>query len=261
MSETCEKVYCLGDMSGRNSVADMAALMNGGNGCQWNNPFFYLIFLMMFRNGGFGNGFGGDVNGDLNRISAQISTGNNTELLMDSIKGNHAAMHELATNLNCDFNNLSTAICGVKSAIERVGGEVGITSERVINSVLMGNKDLTAAIQNCCCTTQQNILKMGYDNQIGTLNQTTQLQERLTGIANGIQQGFSATAYETQKQTCEIINNQNANTQAIKDLLNAHWQSDLAGRYADAKLELSQQRQNAYLIEQLRTATATAPTT
>lgn len=245
-------------LMGRNneSPAELAALMNGTNN-QWNNPFFYLIFLMMFRNGGFWGGDGSAAacaNSDLNRISAQMADNQNSNLLMDAIRGNHAAVHELASNLNCDFNSLNMAVCNVANAVTRVSGEIGTTGERVINSVLIGNKDVTAAIKDCCCQTQQNIIKSGYENQLAINAQTTQLQERLTNIANGIQQGFSATAYETQRQTCEIINNANANTQAIKDLLNSHWQSELAQKYADAKLELSQQRQNAYLVEKLTPA-------
>ena len=41
------------------------------------------------------------------------------------------------------------------------------------------------------------------------------------------------------------------------DVLNNHWQSDLQQRYNDARLELSQQKQNATLIAALKT-TATA---
>lgn len=89
--------------------------------------------------------------------------------------------------------------------------------------------------------------------------QTGQLQERLTNIANGIQQGFSAVAYESQKQTCDIINAGNANTQRIIDTLNGHWNLQLSQSLQDTKAELSQERQTAYLISQLKpTAAPTA---
>lgn len=41
------------------------------------------------------------------------------------------------------------------------------------------------------------------------------------------------------------------------DTLNSHWQSDLQQRYNDARLELSQKRQNETLIAALKTTTAT----
>lgn len=86
--------------------------------------------------------------------------------------------------------------------------------------------------------------------------QTGQLQERLTNIANGIQQGFSAVAYESQKQTCDIINAGNANTQRIIDTLNGHWNLQLSQALQDTKAELSQERQTAYLISRFAPTTA-----
>ena len=48
------------------------------------------------------------------------------------------------------------------------------------------------------------------------------------------------------------------NTQKIIDTLNCHWQADLQQRYNDARLELSQQKQNAELIAALKPAATTA---
>ena len=80
----------------------------------------------------------------------------------------------------------------------------------------------------------------------------------IAGVNNALHQGFSATAYANQQQTCDLINNQNANTQRIIDTLNCHWNQDLQQRYNDARLELSQLRQNAVLIDALKPATTTA---
>lgn len=258
MADAIEKVFCLGDNSNRS--AELMALMNNGG---WNNnPFVWLVFMAMFgRNGMWGND---GCNAEVSRLSNQMSDNHNTDLLMSAIKGDTEAVGQLSTRLNCDFNSLNSAICGVRNGITELGGKVGISSERVINSVLLGNKDLTAALQNCCCQTQQNIIKMGYDNQIATMNQTTQLQERLTNIANGLQQGFSATAYETQRQTCDIVRNNDNNTQRIIDTLNGHWQSELQLKYQDAKAELSQSQQTNALTAQLTAiaaAIAKIPTT
>lgn len=71
----------------------------------------------------------------------------------------------------------------------------------------------------------------------------------------GLERGFANVAYEAQAQTCQLINAGNANTQRIIDVLNCHWQQELQQKYQDARLELSQQRQNAYLISQLKTTT------
>lgn len=82
-------------------------------------------------------------------------------------------------------------------------------------------------------------------------NNTAQIQERLTNIGAGISQGFSSVAYESQKQTCDIINAGNANTQRIIDTLNNHWNLELSQTLQDTKNELSQERQSAYIIRSL----------
>lgn len=266
--EGTEKIYCYDHdnsalmaalMNNRNNGFETAALMNGGMNGMWNNPMMYLVWLAVLGNGGFGFGNRGgcanaELNGRFDSIQAQIDTNHNNDIAMQAINGNHAAIHELAGILNSDFNTVSAGICDVRAAIREVGGQVGFSAERVINAANVGDMNIITALKDCCCQTQQNILKMGYENQIQNMNQTSQLGERFTGIANGIQQGFSAVAYESQRQTCDVINAGKDNTQRIIDVLNNHWNQDLQQRYSDARLELSQQRQNAYLIEQLKPA-------
>lgn len=73
MGETVEKIYCCDRDNNDNALAaailangnnrrdnlgSMAAMMGGGMNNWMNNPFAYLMFLALFRNGGFG--FGGD---------------------------------------------------------------------------------------------------------------------------------------------------------------------------------------------------------
>lgn len=41
---------------------------------------------------------------------------------MDAIKGNSAALGQLATNLNCDFGVLKDCCCNIQNAITTVGG-------------------------------------------------------------------------------------------------------------------------------------------
>lgn len=258
---------CAAMINNRENPAEMAALMNGGMGGQWNNPFIYLVW-MMFANRFFGNGEWGngqnaqnvEVQNQLAAIRSQMQDNQNSNLLMDAVKGNATAIGQLASNLNCDFNTLNSAVCDVKSGIDKVAGAVGFSSERVINAVQSGNAAVTSALQNCCCQTQQSILKMGYENQLANCQQTNTLQNGQQGIVNALTQGFSATNYERQKQTCDILQAGQLNTQRIVDVLNSHWQADLQQRYNDARLELSQQRQNAELIAALKTTTTTTTT-
>lgn len=275
--EGTEKIYCT-DRCGSDAMAylagmngnrgcdpmAMAAMMNGGMGNgMWNNPFVYLVWMMFAGRFFNGNGWDGQgsnpaIQAQLDSLRNQMSDNQNSGLIMDAIKGNATAIGQLAGNLNCDFNALQNAICCVKSAIEQVSGQVGFTAERVINAVNMGDCNIIQAIKDCCCTTQKSILEMGYQNQLQNCQQTNTIMGGINTVNTGLERGFSNVAYETQRQTCDIINAGNANTQRIIDTLNCHWTQELQQKYQDARMELSQQKQSAYLIEQLKATTATA---
>ena len=239
-----------------------ALLSNGGMNNWMNNPFIYLVFLMMFgRNGFWGNdGNGGlqraEIQNQISALSSQMADNQNSNLLMDAIKGNSTAIGQLASNLNCDFNTLNQSICCVKSAIDSVAANVGFSAERVINAVNMGDCGIITAVKDCCCSTQKEIIQMGYENQLDNCNQTNTLTTAINAVNTGLERGFSNLAFETQSQTCQILNAGNANTQRIIDTLNNHWNADLQQRYNDARLELSQKNQNEYLIAQLKTTAA-----
>lgn len=73
--------------------------------------------------------------------------------------------------------------------------------------------------QQCCCETNRNI---------------------------------DSVRYENAKNTCDIINAGNANTQRIIDTLTQNQMQDLRDQLNTANLQLSQQAQSANLINQLR---------
>lgn len=256
----------LNSNNGANEMWPWMAMMNGGMGGFGNGGWWVWILLLLFgRNGwgGFGNEGGlGLTTGFQDRLSTiqeTLQDNHNTDLLMSAIKGNEDATRELATVLNADFNQLSSSICAIQGAIKEVGGQVGFSAERVINAVNAGDCNVIQAIKDCCCNTQQSILKMGYENQIATLNQTNALTSQLSTINNGLERGFSSVAYETQKQTCDI-----------KDMIQDSTAQILAGQRAaemremqtkiDAlrdertalQLQASQQAQTANLINQIK---------
>lgn len=282
-----EKVYCydhpsaynnhdalaIAAMANKNNSCDpMAAMaaMNGGMGGQWNNPFIYLVW-MMFANRFWNNGDGSkvqdaEIQGQLNALRNQMSDNHNSDLLMGAIQGNNQDMKTLAANLNCDFNQLQSGVCAVRSAIEQVAGQVGFSAERVINAANLGDLNIVQQLKDCCCQTQQNIIKMGYDNQLGQKDivngmqqQTNTFERGLDFVNRSVERGFSTLGFQNAQDKCDIIRSSQDNTQRIIDTLNCHWQQDLQQRYNDARLELSQQRQNATLIAALGTkTTATA---
>lgn len=263
------KVYCCDRDRGSDALAyaamannrgndpmALAAMMSGGmNGWQ-NNPFIYLVW-MMFAQRMWGNGDGSlqntAIQGQLDSLRTQMSDNHNSDLLMSAINGNAQDLKTLAANLNCDFSQLQTAVCSVRSAIDQVAGQVGFSAERVINAVNAGDCSVIQAIKDCCCQTQQNIIRMGYENQLGQKDILERIQSGLDFVNRGVERGFSATAFQAQQDKCDVIRAGQDNTQRIIDTLNLHWQQELQQRYNDARLELSQQRQNAQLIAALKT--------
>lgn len=247
------------------------ALMNGGmNGMNgmWNNPFIYLVW-MMFAQRMWGNGFGGFGNGQgiqdveiqsqLSGLREQLSTNQNTELLMDAIKGNGTAIGQLAGQLNCDFNTLNSAICDVRGSIDKVAGQVGFSAERVINAVNAGDCQISRQISECCCNIRDAITRQGYENQLATVNQTNTLQNALNFVNSSVERGFASTNYETAQQTCEITKAiENSTAQILAGQRAAEMREmqreiqNLRDEKAAYQLSASQQTQTQNLVNQLR---------
>lgn len=272
MSDLVEKIYCcdrgdndnalaaaiLASNNRRDDWGPMAAMMNNNN---WmNNPFAYIMFLALFRNGGFGwgNGDGAGVatqgietQAQLNAIRTQLQDNQNADCIKSAIQGNTFAISQLAQTLNIDFNTLQKCCCDVQAAIQQVAGQVGFSAERVINAVNLGDCNIIQAIQNCCCQTQRQIADFRGDLFLQNCKDTAELRNGQRDLGQAITQGFAATSYETQRQTCDIINNANSNTQRIIDTLNNHWKDEQALQIQDLKFQLSQERQNNLLLNRL----------
>lgn len=233
---------------------DMAAMamMNGGamggmNG-MWNNPIWAIVFLAALQNGGLfgGNGRGQgsqdiEIQSQLSAIRETLSTNQNSGLLMDAIKGNSTAIGQLAGQINCDFNTLNSAICDVRSGIDKVASTVGFSSERVINAINSGDASLANQLAQCCCTIREAVTTQGFENQIATLNQTNTLQNAINTVATGQERGFSSVAYETQRQTCELQNSVRDAVAEIKEGQRAAELREMQNKI-DALRELNSQK-------------------
>lgn len=252
--------------NGTGNAMEMLAAMNGGMGANsWiNNPWIYFVFLAMFGNGGFG--FGGnrgnavqdaEIQAKLNQLSNQMQEGNNTNLLMDAIKGNANAVNQLASNLNCDFNALNGAICDVRQGISTLSGQVGYSAERVINAINLGDMNLIQQLKDCCCQTQQNIIKMGYEQQLGQKDIQNAMQQGFSYTNTGLERGFSNIGNLLQSIACDLKTTSNANRQAIIDKINDDRYQDVLHRAQRAEFEISQRNQNATIIAALKTTGTT----
>lgn len=180
-----------------------------GNDILVNNNVMYLVWIYVMRwmnNGDWNNNSDPAVQRQLQTLQDQMQDNHNSDLIMQAIKGNGQALQDAATRMGCNINALQSAIQSVQSGIANVGSQVGFSSERVINAINSGDSNIIQALNNCCCATQKEILKMGYENQINNQNQTYQLTSQLNGVNNVIQNGFRDTNYATQQQTCSLQN-------------------------------------------------------
>lgn len=272
MADTIEKVYCTGDggndnlaaallARGRdNDPATMLAAMNGGMGGGWNNPFAYMMMLGMFRfmygdgwNGQNGNVQRAEIQSQIDSLRNQMSDNHNSDLLMGAIQGNNQDLKTLAANLNCDFNALQSSVCGIQAAIQDVGGKVGFSAERVINAANLGNLNIIQQLKDCCCTTQQNINRMGYENQLGQKDIINAMQQGFCYTNTGLERGFSNLGNLIQSVVCDLKTSGKENTQRIVDVLNNHWEQDLRIQLEDSK----RREQTGFIIQQLKTTTTT----
>lgn len=272
MADTIEKVYCTGDggndnlaaallARGRdNDPATMLAAMNGGMGGGWNNPFAYMMMLGMFRfmygdgwNGQNGNVQRAEIQSQIDSLRNQMADNHNSDLLMGAIQGNNQDLKTLAANLNCDFNALQSSVCGIQAAIQDVGGKVGYSAERVINAANLGNLNIIQQLKDCCCTTQQNINRMGYENQLGQKDIINAMQQGFCYTNTGLERGFSNLGNLIQTVVCDLKNSGKDNTQRIVDVLNNHWEQDLRIQLEDSK----RREQTGFIIQQLKTTTTT----
>lgn len=167
------------------SLSDIAAVTNGNNdGFGGNNGWWVLIILFAIF-GGWGNGGYGAggvqenyvLTSDFSQLSRQISDAYGmTERKLDGI---------------------SNGICSL--GYDQLSQINGINS-----NVMQGVNTLQAAIQNCCCTTQQNIKDTQY-----AIATNANMIDRTLGDK------FCQTNFNMQTNTRDIIDNGRSDTQAI----------------------------------------------
>lgn len=199
----------------------------GGEG-GWFMWIIFLFFIMGWGNNGFGNNRGA-LAGDA-YLGNLINNDTGRELLMSAIQGNGNAISQLASTLNCDINSVKAAINGVMSQVQGVGNQVGMSAQQIINAIQAGNSQIAAQLAQCCC-----------DNQLAICQQTNTLQNAINSVATGQERGFSAVAYETQRQTCDIQNSIKDATQSILEGQRAAELREMQGKI-DALRELNSQK-------------------
>ena len=207
--------------------SDVMAMCNGGcnGGNMWNNPTM-LLWAMLFGFGGPGVGYGrgggiqdAEIMGKLNALSGQIQDNQNTNALAGAINSNHDFLHSFNNGMNMGFAGTNAAI------------------NAAAQGNLMGQKDLQAAIQSCCC-----------NNQTAILQQTNVLQSIIENVRQATVAGFANIGYALSQQTNDLQKNDDQNTQRILDKMC----SDTTQNLRDKLAEMSQAAQTANIVNQLK---------
>ena len=228
----------------------------------WNNPFMYLIWLAIFRQGGFfGNGDPNVAGQTLN--SAQVDAIRDTvaQIHSDVTCGNANGMRLLdqiaaeARTLGVAVTDINGNICDTKTAILGALTNIAFQSSQETASVV-------AAVKDCCCATQSRLDSLGCGIEKQILNQTNSIQAGLTTLGNGI----SNLGFQLAQQDCgikQLIAAEGSQTrQLMRDL---HTEDIITQKNTQIEslqgqiFKYSQAAQTAEIINALKTTTT--PTT
>jgi hypothetical protein len=206
------------------SLADIAAVTgnNRDNDGMWGNGAWWIVILLIFGWGGFGNnGWGGNGAGN-GYTDAAIQRGFDNQAVISKLDG--------ITNGLCDGfyavnNSMLTGFNGINTNIMQTG--YGI--QQAINADTIANMQNTNALQaqlaNCCCETREAIQGVNYN----MATNTCALQNTMNS------------------NTRDIIDSQQAGTRAILDYLCQDKIATLQAENSDLRQAASQDRQNALL--------------
>lgn len=233
-------------IQGRNSDND-----GFGSGNGWWIILFLIVLFGGWGNRGFG-GFGGNgsnggtsvyegyvLNNDFSQLSKQISdTYNMTDRKFDAINNGLCSLgYQELQNINGVNTNISNGVYNLTNAITTNGYETrnAITQDTIAN--MQNTNTINASIKDCCCTTQRSIDGVNYNMATNT----------------------NAITMNATINTRDIIDNMNANYRALHDEIVANRLEDKNAQItaqqneiAALRLAASQEKQNNYLINQLK---------
>ena len=226
-------------MTDDNSMVMPVAPMYGGNnggfggfGGDWG----WIILLLLFAGGGWGNGFGGGFNNALSYDFPWLMNGQQNINTNTNNGFRDAMLNDGITSIRDGIGDISTQLCNGFSGVQMslangfAGVEQGANARQMANMQSMFN--LQSQFADCCC-----------ENRLA--NCQTQ---------NIIQNEGNATRFADANNTRDLLTNQTANTQAILDKLcqleldaKNDKITDLERQLTMANLQASQTAQNAFI--------------
>lgn len=183
-----------GNGSGNGMVMPVTPMYGGGYGGNggfggFGGDWGWIILLLLFASGGWGNGFGGNMGGFAPyAIDTGVQSGFNQASVMAGIG-----------DINAGINGIQTSLCngfaGVNQTVSNGFAQAEIANNARQIADMQQMFSLQSSLQNCCCENRSNIADLKYT--VATEN----CADRTQSLMN----------------TRDIIENQTRNTQAILD--------------------------------------------
>ena len=210
------------------SLADIAAVTgnNRNNDGMWGDGAWWIVILLIFGWGGFGNNGWGNGNGMGSTAAAYtdsaIQRGFDNQAVISKLDG---ISNGLCDGFYAMNNSMLTGFNGINTNIMQTG--YGI--QQAINADTVANMQnvnaLQAQIAGCCCDVREAIQGVNY-----------KMAENTCAMTNTM-----------NNNTRDIIDNQQAGTRAILDFLTQDKIATLQAENNDLRRAASQDRQNALL--------------
>ena len=207
--------YLMGLMSGNNNGGFF------GNNGGFQDIIALIVIAAIFGNGNFG--FGGWGNNGNNNSTER-------EMIMSAIQRNGVDLSQLASSLNCSVGRLDDAIGQVSTQICNLTGQLGMSSQQIINSVQFGNSQLANQIANCCCDLKSALASCCCD-----------IQRDIATSTAATTRGFADVGYALRDQTCNIEKAIAASTSQILEGQRAAEMRELQDKLDAAREKNSQQ--------------------
>ena len=219
-------------MAGRGIDPGMLALMNGNGGFGGQNGIWGVIYLAIVAsifgwNGNGGFGFGGRGG---NGLPAELAGNEGRELLMSAIQGNGNAINQIASSLNCNAQQVQTALSNIQNS-------VGLTGTQIINAIQSGNSGIVNQLSTCCCNILQAVERQGAATQLQNCQNMNALTKTMSDNTLALRDGATAN---TQAILAKLTDIQN---QAQQDKI-----ASLTAQLTAANSEISQRNQNATIL-------------
>lgn len=207
-----------------NDLATGYIMGRDSTNCGYGNGMFgdwswWIIILLIFGWGGNGYGFGGNGGGnmvgyELGKVATtnDVASGFNNSAVLSSLNDIKLGQQQAINFNNQGFSGLNTALLQGFHGVDNAVCTLGYQQAQGFNSV-------AHQISDCCCSTQRAI---------------------------------DSVKYEMSKGFCDVIRSGVDNTRQILDYLTGEKIASLQAENSGLKAQISNDRQSAYLLSELK---------